>query len=897
MLKFCDKNKGAISVFLTLILLPVLLLGGLTTDAARIYASKVVISDAGEMAMNAALAQYDFGLLDEYGLFAMAETPENMEGSLSKYFKESLNGSGIAGAEDYDKILDLVQEEFSAINLEASKLYKTDVEKQQIVEYMKYRAPVCITELLLEKLDVLKETKQITAATEAQLQFAEDMEKCQDAMEDAKEALDELDSFLNSYPSQSEMNEKLGNIEYCYKNELATSLLMLAAASKYSGKADTDGESAAKSYVAEAAGIDLGNPISSESFEAYIDTKYYEDSARKLNAVVVAKRAEEPDPKDATAYEAWEAEMEALETLQTDYENAKRKFDQYLGKLRTIAKSGCIDPATQTIQSYYEKSAKGIVLTITALDKLEEVQKKLENAKKSWQDWSDKTEAISGSSQSTKDAKAGMQTSVNEYVEFFGESGSDENKKNLNDLDALMEDVKTDKLYFQEVKELLLKIKYFEYPLATTSEDQQYLKFKQKAENMVDSNVSTYETIMRLRTSYAANYVGQEIRTSNVMMRIYEDPFYKRLQEYCEEQSSGESEAKKDEANQQLEQGQKAAEDSEKTDDSYPDFQWTLDGTMPSVILAKEKEDAQKLANISGDGNVGKSGRKKALADAKKSISEASNFLTKLDNIISEGATNLYIAEYAMQMFSYYTVNKQVNESSGKVEEIPKDQVISLSGHVMSDRKAYRAEVEYILWGNSDSRINISNTVMTIFGIRLLLNSIFSFTNDIILGYSRASATVIAGSAPYLVPIVQAIIQFGIACVETSDDIGKIKEGYGVTMLKDPETWKSVVMTADGGLDFGNNTKGLTMDYSEYLRIFLNVNMLGSLEATKLARIADCIQLDAEPDITKSYTMLAIEAKVKARTTFMRKISDMGSRGWTSSEDNYTILYQSVLGY
>ncbi len=43
MLKFCYEKKGAISVFLTMILLPVLLLGGLTTDAARIYGSKVVI--------------------------------------------------------------------------------------------------------------------------------------------------------------------------------------------------------------------------------------------------------------------------------------------------------------------------------------------------------------------------------------------------------------------------------------------------------------------------------------------------------------------------------------------------------------------------------------------------------------------------------------------------------------------------------------------------------------------------------------------------------------------------------------------------------------------------------------------------------------------------------------
>ena len=58
---------------MTIILLPVLLLGGLTTDAARIYGAKVVISDAGEMAMNAGLAQYENRLHDEYGLLVMAK--------------------------------------------------------------------------------------------------------------------------------------------------------------------------------------------------------------------------------------------------------------------------------------------------------------------------------------------------------------------------------------------------------------------------------------------------------------------------------------------------------------------------------------------------------------------------------------------------------------------------------------------------------------------------------------------------------------------------------------------------------------------------------------------------------------------------------------------------------
>ena len=128
------KNKGTISVFLTLILLPVLMIGGLTTDASRIYMSKAVISDAGEMTMNAALAQYNEKLHDEYGLLVMDKTPASMKQDLEKYFNASLNGTGISGTEDYDKILDLTAKSFEVLNAAGSEIYRTEVEKQQILE-------------------------------------------------------------------------------------------------------------------------------------------------------------------------------------------------------------------------------------------------------------------------------------------------------------------------------------------------------------------------------------------------------------------------------------------------------------------------------------------------------------------------------------------------------------------------------------------------------------------------------------------------------------------------------------------------------------------------------------------------------------------------------------------
>lgn len=85
------------------------------------------------------------------------------------------------------------------------------------------------------------------------------------------------------------------------------------------------------------------------------------------------------------------------------------------------------------------------------------------------------------------------------------------------------------------------------------------------------------------------------------------------------------------------------------------------------------------------------------------------------------------------------------------------------------------------------------------------------------------------------------------------------------------------------------------MDYSEYLRLFLNINMLAGKSDIKLARIADCIQVNTDFDILKGYTMLAVEAKVAVKTTFMKKVSDLTAGGWNQSGNSYDVTYQSIL--
>ena len=886
MFGFCEKTKGAISVFLTLILLPTLLLGGLTTDAARIYMSKVVISDAGEMAMNAGLAQYETELHDEYGLFSMEKTPEDMEDDLADFFNKSLNGKGLDGTEDYDKILDLITENFNAYNVEGSQIYKSEVEKQQIVEYMKYRAPVCLTEELLGKLDDLKKAQLMKKAMVAQMDFGDAMEDCQDSMESALEQLDDLNAQINAFPDKTTIAQALERMKQDYQTIMSKCILMRAAIAKYDGKADGDDvESLAWSFIGAAAGVNVSVPYEQGSFESYMNCLRYQKAINaapeSLRDILRKEKRNEPDEEDASKHRDWEERIEELEDLIDQYDSAKSSISGYEEALENTAQE-IIRTNTEIVRGYYVAADNAKIQSATVYQKLEDVEKNLEKAREKWEAWKTAADALG-------DDQGEMEESVKEYGKFFGD-GDDANDGPR--IRVLMKAVDQDRTFFTEMSTILTKQRFFGITIVFADAGRQFYDYYTKAKEMVGSDVDVYMKEEDIRANYMKNYQPTEISvaTSVEKVLIENDPFYQKLKEYCSVNTDPEAAENKKETNEKL-KGSKEAGDDAKSESGYPDFDWSSvdQSTLPSVVLAKGgTEDADaKMADV--DGNVdNRRARKNAIAKFKQSMEASANFLEGVSRIVEDNLENLYVAEYAMQMFSYYTIDKN------KGEEVPADEIISMTGYKFQDRKAYKAEVEYILWGNSSSKTNVRNTVMTIFGIRMLLNSFFAFTNKTIVRDSQAIAAVMAGPAPYLKPVFQVLIQLGIAGIETADDIQKIKDGYGVTIFKTEKTWAKY--TVIKGFT-GDNTEGLTLNYREYLRIFLNINMLAGKEDTKLARVADCIQINTDYDLLKGYTMLALEARVKSRTTFMRKLSDMGAGGWNQPDDTYPILYQSILGY
>lgn len=222
MLHFSYKHRGVISVFLSLILLPVFLFSCLLIDGTRVYSTQSMMSSAGDLTMNTALSNFDSVVKDVYGLMTMSDDPSEMADNLETYMKDmlyreagiSVEGTDtenmiyqlcqlIAGADEdvtYENIINIQLENLEAMGVDGSALANADVLENQIVEYMKYRGPVTlIADGVLSKFSQLKGLDKQLKAVEAEADYQEQLAVTGDSLKNAYQ-------YLKKYQELAEEN-------------------------------------------------------------------------------------------------------------------------------------------------------------------------------------------------------------------------------------------------------------------------------------------------------------------------------------------------------------------------------------------------------------------------------------------------------------------------------------------------------------------------------------------------------------------------------------------------------------------------------------------------------------------------------------------------------------------
>lgn len=242
MLQIFRKKDGAVSVFLTIILVPMIVVSCLFVDACRAKLAEPVVSSAGDLTLNTALTQYDATLNDYYGLMASSQNVDEFLNNANEYFQACITSQGVSASEgkefadeisglltgrssDITDLLQISETEGSSFTIkpvENGTLENPALMKKEIVEFMKYRAPIDGVSDVLQKFkdsskDLTDAQKNADLVDKKQKFYEEEGE----LVKKSKEAYDKLQEYINlniTQESVSEMKSSFESVENDYKN-------------------------------------------------------------------------------------------------------------------------------------------------------------------------------------------------------------------------------------------------------------------------------------------------------------------------------------------------------------------------------------------------------------------------------------------------------------------------------------------------------------------------------------------------------------------------------------------------------------------------------------------------------------------------------------------------------
>lgn len=205
------EHRGAVAVFLVIVLVPMITCASLFVEVARVKLAQSLVSSAGDLALNTYMTNYDFDLNDYYGMLASAQDMSDVSAAIDDYLKACLVSQGVdttylnsyvnsikgmfsddSDISDYLQIT-IAENSCSVTPTTNGALNNAALVKTQIVDFMKYRSPINAASSLLESLaQIGNETKNLpdqTACAEKQQEFYETEE---DLMKTAKKAYDQI---------------------------------------------------------------------------------------------------------------------------------------------------------------------------------------------------------------------------------------------------------------------------------------------------------------------------------------------------------------------------------------------------------------------------------------------------------------------------------------------------------------------------------------------------------------------------------------------------------------------------------------------------------------------------------------------------------------------------------
>lgn len=189
-MRFRTKSgeHGSVTVVLTMLLVPMVVVAGVFVDGGRGHLTRSVVRSAEQLALNDTLAQHDAQLNKMLGLLAVIES-EGLSADADAIVRASLDGGGEGG--------DILQVGVSGATtvtpVANANLAQPKVLANQMVEFMKYRAPINFMGELVDSLEWLKTLKTNMEMVRARIKY---LSKVTKVIEEATDLLKQVDATL-----------------------------------------------------------------------------------------------------------------------------------------------------------------------------------------------------------------------------------------------------------------------------------------------------------------------------------------------------------------------------------------------------------------------------------------------------------------------------------------------------------------------------------------------------------------------------------------------------------------------------------------------------------------------------------------------------------------------------
>lgn len=904
-MNFFNKTKGAISIFLVIILVPMMTVSSLFVDAGKVKLAKGVAESAGDLTLNTALTDYDTMLKDMYGLFATAQDTEELFGKLEDYYRTCITSSGVseedaqgyvdqimsqlglvADGDNTSDVLNMQLVDFDVSKRTDATLANATIIEKQIVDFMKYRAPINTGLSFISSLQSFSTLSKQTELVDKRQAYYKEQET---VMNNAQEAW----KYINKY-----------NQSGFIKSDTYFSTM----------KTNFDGYSAAYEDIAKKIIKDLYDTQNYDSFSPYLYSISYEEvevgDGKKTIPIFYTNKDKTSkkqlytelttysDEKLATAdnvklalteyYTAYNAAKTAQEQLlaydngtyglqylvQTNrrnlyknwvtamvkvYEkyNVLRHTATYAGKtdsgasVMTVKAKICGSNSEKAYSSYYsDMTSKFDALAAVFNTELSKYNSKLQGYANGIGDKTS-TGGVEGSiallyaevtgyrttisdaktnlegavtylgyvyngvkDGGTLDSKAGEWEKVAESSELKNTSMAKQDLAEIDSLSTYLNPTDVDKLIKRlnniigNLDKLLKQIDSYTFFGTKIVEISDYTTFTNLLKNKIGDNnlkrVPTNESQLDTQINNWCNgkfLVGEKVdvsweKQSGTQAKLSGTGtdklnFYTYLYTHFNTGTVSSDTTEK-------------VENKENGENFYNNIKNKADSNATSSASGTDGGNVtttNELNSLAGRPSLNAgSDAKTAAAEVKTGDSAAKDTSASLSSMfanLSSAALNmgtdlrdkLYVADYALSMFSYDTIEKEFAvKNPGKELKL---QSLTLTPINAENNFAYGKEVEYIIYGGTNAS-NLTKAYGSIYGIRFGFNVIYAFMDSSIRDTAFAIATPISAATLGVIPVplIQAAIVIGIACCESALDLNDLRNGESVPLFKNNQTWK-----------------------------------------------------------------------------------------------------------